>query len=1119
MLNKIAIPFVTFLICLGCWVAIGAEVEPKAKQRAAKTPPQTPRNSSAPTGYKPFDVDPSTHMLVYGNGFAERLLDAGYFEAHLHTQIPKVSLRSMALNGDQVHHRSRPTGFENHMRQLLEHWRADKVLLFFGANEALDTNITPAQFESNLKNYLKLITKRHPDAELVFVAPIAYEDLNNPRHPKSAQVNERFADYVNRIENVCADEFISCINLFEASKKLFASTDEPLTTNGLYLNEAGNRIFGRLLAQAITDKALPERIQQPAFANLVNLVRDKAASVKDAFHPTNAIHYYGLRARSYEYDAEIPHHLYLADLIDRTIWKQATSRDVVKLAKLPARKATPPGGRAPRRGLGKLVTPEQDMKDFTVADGFDVNLFASSEQFPELINPLQMAVDKKGRVWVATFATYPVPIPGRKPIDKILIFEDTNADGQADVVKTFAENLLLPDGFAFYGDGIVVSVPWKLVWLRDTDGDDRADTSVEVLTGLDNTDSHHAGFLSLDTRGNLIVKDGLFHRAQLETPWGVVHAKNATIMTFDMKRSRLSVENQPNYPNPWKVAHNRWGEAFQMFGGGQISDMNMHDVYTPIGITQAHLGFPFRDDKGCTLEVVSGTNFPDAWQGGLLTGHLLSQNYVLYTPVSLKDGTYLKSGNSVRLIQSSNKAFRPVDLVFGLDGALLISDFYYPIIGHAQHSIRDKNRDYSSGRIWRVTHKAKPLAKAPAIVGASIKDLIDLLQHSQVRIRELARMELGERKGDDVLKQMGETWSKISDTTSEANDNLALELVWLYERLEHFSNVDPLKHLLASKNALARGMAIRSLRFWINALGTDAVARHLKDSIKSSDARVAVQSVSTLSHLQRTYGWAKSMIQQHQAQNQVIARMLAEARKIDMRPLADSYPILSFDRTTRLNTWGTVGTKKTTYFRAKEWGQPGMLFTDSSMPTVILNDTIVFSAQTLHTKTRSLAISLQKGMNKLEIVIPKPRRKNDRINLNVPIYLTNQFGEKPDIDLPTQASKLKPWAKEFDVNLETNWRSFAQYRYQSTCASCHSLDGTRLVGPSFKGLLGREQVLVSPKGKKRRMTVDADHIRKSILFPGTEFPESYQPLMPKSLLTSKEVDLLVRFLTSPELKE
>lgn len=556
----------------------------------------------------------------------------------------------------------------------------------------------------------------------------------------------------------------------------------------------------------------------PGFTNLRELASRKAYEIAMDYKPPTASTSMDFAPATTSTPPKSPITSSWPRQLDTAIWKQADNLTLAtKPPVLETAEAVAPN-RPPRRGLGKIKTGEEDLKDFTVADGFAVNLFASSDDFPELINPLQMQFDARGRLWVTCFESYPVPLPGALSDDKILIFEDTDGDGKADRRTVFADNLKLPDGFVFHRDGIVASVARKLVWLRDTDGDDIADKREELLRGADDTDTHHGGYLSRTPQGEIILNEALFHRGQFETPHGPLRTKNATALYFNPVTQALRIQRQTSHPNPWKVTWNSKGEAIQMFGGGQIIDCDLYDVSTPVGTASSgSMGMPFRDAKGCAIAVVTGSHFSEDWRDGLVTGHLLGKNTIHYTPIDYKDGTYIKTDNATVLLNSSNPSFRPVDLEFGLDGALYVSDFYYPIIGHAQHSIRDKNRDYSNGRIWRLTRTDAAPSTPPHITGAGIKTLFGHLTHPHVRVRQLARLELENtttpRFSQRPRKHLGR---------STESPRFGIELLWQLERLNAPEGADLFKQLLKSDDLTVRRAAIKSMRTWAPTLGEEA---------------------------------------------------------------------------------------------------------------------------------------------------------------------------------------------------------------------------------------------------------------------------------------------------------
>ena len=161
-------------------------------------------------------------------------------------------------------------------------------------------------------------------------------------------------------------------------------------------------------------------------------------------------------------------------------------------------------------------------------------MFASEKEFPELVNPVQMAFDTRGRLWVAAWKNYPHWQPKTPMDDKLLILEDTNGDGKADKCTVFAGDLHNPTGFEFWNGGVLVGQQPNLVFLKDTNGDDKYDTKEILLHGFDSADTHHAiNSFTFDGGGALYFQEGVFHRTPVESPWGAVDAAG--------RRRRLSI--------------------------------------------------------------------------------------------------------------------------------------------------------------------------------------------------------------------------------------------------------------------------------------------------------------------------------------------------------------------------------------------------------------------------------------------------------------------------------------------------------------------------------------------------------------------------------------------------
>ncbi|MGA0134700.1 MAG: PVC-type heme-binding CxxCH protein, partial [Opitutales bacterium] len=116
-------------------------------------------------------------------------------------------------------------------------------------------------------------------------------------------------------------------------------------------------------------------------------------------------------------------------------------------------------------------------------------LFAAE---PDIAKPIAFAWDERGRLWVAETRDYPhgVMEDQQKGNDSIKICEDTDGDGRADKFTVFADKLNIPTSFVFARGGIIVSQSPTFVFLKDIDGDDRADVREVVLTGFGIRDTH-----------------------------------------------------------------------------------------------------------------------------------------------------------------------------------------------------------------------------------------------------------------------------------------------------------------------------------------------------------------------------------------------------------------------------------------------------------------------------------------------------------------------------------------------------------------------------------------------------------------------------------------------------
>lgn len=516
--------------------------------------------------------------------------------------------------------------------------------------------------------------------------------------------------------------------------------------------------------------------------------------------------------------------------------------------------AAPGAARAdePNRG-GSLDLASVDIKvaleRFTTAKGYKINLFASEEQFPEIAKPVAMGWDGKGRLWVATLPTYPQVLPGKEPEDKIVILEDTDGDGRADKLKVFADNIYLPMGFEFGNGGVFVTCQPNLLFLKDTDGDDVADVREIALHGFGTEDSHHAiNAFTYDPGGGLYMMEGTFHHSQVETPWGVTRLVDSGVFRFEPRTNKLGVHVSYSFANPWGHIFDYWGQNF-------IADASGGSNYFAAPMT-GHVDYPrkhpgmkeFTNTKvrpTCGCEFVTSAHFPGDIQGNWLLNNCIGFQGIKNYKVTEEDSGFV--GTEVEpLLSSSDPNFRPVDIEFGPDGALYIVDWFNPLIGHMQYSIRDPRRDQGHGRIWRITYPERPLLKPAPIAGAPIPALLDQLKDKNDRTRYRVRQELWDRDETEVMSAL-EGWLGRQESSDPDYEHHALEALWLHQAFDAIKP-DLLAKVLHSKEPRARAAATRVLRYWFDRV-PEPIAL-LKALANDEHPRVRLEAVLTASYMQ-----------------------------------------------------------------------------------------------------------------------------------------------------------------------------------------------------------------------------------------------------------------------------
>ena len=990
-----------------------------ALRAAAPAPESAPRAGST--------------YLFYGAGLVERLLEEGSLEAGLQLAYPELGLRvrSLAWTGDEVGHRRRPEGYSEHLKGLLAAWPADIVVLGYGFNESFAGAAGLADFRRQYEILLGEIARRHPGARLVFLAPPAVEERSAP--PGAAR-NADVAAYAAVVRELAAARGARFIDLFAASRAAYARAPRPLTDLGVNLNPEGARVLGLEVAAALAGLGGLSPVEPPRLAEVARAAARKHTHNAELVRPKNAALYYGVRRRPEEAAAELPRYHELLRQAEANVHALVARPKGVSSVERPGLSAVEslpplgPGKETPYRFPGGSVRASRDLQaEIVVAEGYALNLFASEEQFPELRNPVQLSFDARGRLWVVTMPSFPHTVPGERPADKILVLEDRDRDGRADTCTVFAEGFDALDGVAFHERGVIVSAQPRLLVLQDTDGDGRADTSAELLRGVDVTDSHHGGMVVSDPLGHLLFCDGVFHRSQFETPFGVVRGIDATTYRLDPRTGRIGSEWQSQTPNPWKISFTAQGQPIQRYGGGHVLDA-LPLTWTPLGVYHAYgHGTVLNYAKGSALAVISSPNFPPELQQGVASAALLGSYQVSLSALRADDGP-LTAASRVDVLTTKNSTFRPVDVEFGLDGALYVSDFSSLIIGHAQHAMRDPQWNHERGRIWRVVHRDRPVVRDwPRIEGASAGELAALLGHPQDLVRHHARIGL-RRLGAAAVPAVEQVANP-----GGASDRVRLEACWVLLAL---GEVRPawLDALARSPDPLVRAAVPALVRFGVERL-PDAAAR-LGLAAADPHPRVRMAAVNAVAHLRPQRPALEAALSRMPAGEPAVARMREDLKAGTAPRVGRAVPVLEVAPETRVGHWEEVGaarpteepppaTGDTRKKNAKPSGlmtrtfrtfvevteaQPAVLGVRHGFLDVSANGVQVHAADSQFSSEQQVEFPLRPGLNEVRITYRRLRAAPP------PVFLYDPTGRPvPGARLSPDAATLVGWAQRWEA--------------------------------------------------------------------------------------------------------
>ncbi|MEA2708384.1 MAG: hypothetical protein QOF78_985, partial [Phycisphaerales bacterium] len=448
---------------------------------------------------------------------------------------------------------------------------------------------------------------------------------------------------------------------------------------------------------------------------------------------------------------------------------------------------------------------------------------------PLVQQPVAMEFDPDGRIWVVEMRGY-MPTPEGKgedqPNGRISILEDTDGDGAMDKRTIFLDQLVLPRAVALVNGGVLVGVPPRLLYCRDTDGDDRAD---EVTTL----------FEDYGDRGNPE------HQAN-----GPMHAIDNWIYNANYGRRLRRVDGKwVSSPVPtlgqWGIAQDNFGRLFHDTNSDHLrgsvipphyasrnpnwtaasadtqilDDQNCwpaHDTSVNRGYREGFLrnGRLAKFTAACGPVIYRGDLFPKEFSGNAFvcepSANLIRRAVLTEKPDGTIDGD--NAYKNKEFIASTYERFRPVNLYNGSDGALYVVDMHHGLLQHRQYLTdyakklyldRDLDKFLLTGRIYRIVPDGMKPAARPKLSKATTPQLVLQLAHPNGWWRDTAQRLLVERRDPAATKLLR------AMARSNKSPLGRLHAIWTLEGLSQL-DVATATAALKDENPKARAAAIRA---------------------------------------------------------------------------------------------------------------------------------------------------------------------------------------------------------------------------------------------------------------------------------------------------------------------
>jgi putative membrane-bound dehydrogenase-like protein len=396
---------------------------------------------------------------------------------------------------------------------------------------------------------------------------------------------------------------------------------------------------------------------------------------------------------------------------------------------------------------GPPLSPAEAIKKMKVPEGFSVELVASE---PDIVNPVAMTFDERGRIWITESLEYPRRDAG-KGRDRVKVLEDTKGDGHYDKITVFADGLNIPSGIAVGHGGVWVCDSPDILFYKEGPDGKAAGRPEVVVTGFGRDDTHELpNSLTWGPDGWLYGLNGVFNQSHVK--------QNGKLFDFTCAMFRIHPKTHEfqlfaqGTSNPWGIAYDPEGSAFV---SACVIDHLWHITESGYYHRQGGPYPPFTWEMGsivkhkhqkaayCGLLYFDSDAYPAEYRDRLYMGNI--HGGCINVDKLQRDGSTYFATPEPDFLTANDTWFMPVSQKVGPDGCMYVLDWY-----DRYHCYQDANRDprgidRERGRLYRIRYKDTPRAGKFDLAKESDDQLLDRLRSPNIYFRDSAQRLLVER--------------------------------------------------------------------------------------------------------------------------------------------------------------------------------------------------------------------------------------------------------------------------------------------------------------------------------------------------------------------------------------